>query len=332
MTYRLISLALFLWFCQPANAQDTFSIVAVDTATGEVGSAGATCLDVNKEGVSAIIISDVIPGKGAIHTQSFWNPSNQQNARNRMLLGDSPQDLMTWLQTNDEDGNPGIRQYGAVDIAPTGEARAAAFTGASCLDAKGHRVGEHYAIQGNILLGEAVLDSMEARFLAAKGSLAERLMAAMQGANVPGADSRCLTEGVSSRSAFLRIARPGDPEEDLYLDIRVDATPFGVEPIDSLQTAFDTWLLTTVRHQVGSEALEMRLAPNPSAGTVSVWLSHDVSGGMVYLLDARGVTLHRQAVVGRTFQLEATSKGWYWVVLRDLNGRWLCTKKWTVHP
>src|SRR3990170_9719 len=82
-------------------AQDTFSIVAVDTVTGEIGSAGASCVG---GGVGAFILSDVIEGIGAIHTQAYWNATNQQNAHNRMLEGLSPQEIIDWLITNDAQG------------------------------------------------------------------------------------------------------------------------------------------------------------------------------------------------------------------------------------
>jgi len=66
------------------SAQDTFSIVAVDTVTGEIGSAGASCVG-PFGGVGAFILSDVIEGIGAIHTQASYLAANQQNAHNRML-------------------------------------------------------------------------------------------------------------------------------------------------------------------------------------------------------------------------------------------------------
>ena len=62
---------------------------------------------------------------------------------------------------------------------------------------------------------------MESRFLNTIGSLASKLMSAMQGANVPGADTRCLDEGISSLSSFIRVAKPED-NNDLYLDINVN--------------------------------------------------------------------------------------------------------------
>ncbi|MCI5080906.1 MAG: DUF1028 domain-containing protein [Saprospiraceae bacterium] len=253
------------------NAQDTFSIVAVDSETGEVGSAGATCLDTQQEGLAAIIISDVLPGRGAIHTQSYWNTANQANARQKMEEGLSPEELMAYLQANDVQFNATVRQYGAVDFDENGQPRAAAFTGSNCLDEKGHRVGDHYAIQGNILLDEWILDSMQAAFLEAEGSLAERLMAAMQGANVAGADSRCLNEGVSSRSAFLRVARPDDAEDNLFLDLNIPFTPFGEEPIDALQAQFDAWQST---NQTELDRLQTRIQvfPNPSDADVQLYI------------------------------------------------------------
>ena len=234
--------ALLFWVVigSTAVAQDTFSIVAVDVTTGQVGSAGATCLDDDDIAGGAIIISDVLPDHGAIHTQSYWLPANQSNAHEQFESGASPEELMDWLEYNDIQSTPGLRQYGAVDLV-TGEARADAFTGADCMDYHGHLVGVDYAIQGNILLDASILESMEQGFTETSGTLAERLMASLQGANVPGADSRCLKEGVSSRSAFIRVAFPGDDPNNLTLDLNVSITPEGVEPITELQEIFNAW-------------------------------------------------------------------------------------------
>lgn len=224
-----------------AHGQDTFSIVAIDTITGEIGSAGASCIDDNAIAGGAIIISDVLPGRGAIHTQSYWLASNQQNARERMLLGDSPQEIIDWLEANDTQNLPGRRQYGIVDTDIDGNPRSAAYTGVNCLNWKGHITGVNYSIQGNILLGQEIVDNIEAGFLNTDGTLADKLMAALQGANIPGADTRCLSEGVSSLSAFIRVAQPDNDDDSLYLDLNVPETPFGVEPIDVLQEMYDEW-------------------------------------------------------------------------------------------
>ncbi len=253
-----------------SRAQDTFSIVAVDPNTGEVGSAGASCIDnISFPGSNGVIlISDVIPGRGVIHTQSYWNQANQIKARQQLLAGKSPAEVMAFMAIpgNDANFNPSIRQYGIADLSPQGQPRASAFTGVNCLDYKNHIIGPNYAIQGNILSGQAILDSMEARFLQTQGSLADRLMAAMQGANVPGADSRCLNNGTSSLSAFIRVAKPNDQPNALYLHLNVPSLPTGREPIDSLQTLFDRWK-QIVDIKTPAESLEKyHLAPNPSSG------------------------------------------------------------------
>lgn len=267
-----LHLFIFMILALAAHAQDTFSIVAVDTLTGEVGSAGASCLDNSAIAGGAIIISDVLPGRGAIHTQSYWQPTNQTNAHNQMEAGLSPQEIIDWLVANDVQNNPAIRQYGIVDFDAEGHARSAAFTGGSCFDWKGHITGPNYSIQGNILLSNAIIDSMEARFLREEGTLADKLMAALQGANVVGADSRCAPEGVSSLSAFIRVARPQNDPDSLYLDLNVPETPFGVEPIDVLQQLYDEWkMLVTVNEKRNTQLL--KLFPNPAREQVRYQLT-----------------------------------------------------------
>ena len=216
-------------------AQDTFSIVAVDTVTGEIGSAGASCI------AGSFILSDVIEGIGAIHTQSYWNATNQQNAHNRMLEGMSPQQIIDWLVANDAQGNPTIRQYGIVDLTRNGES--AAYTGVNCLNYKNHVTGPGYAIQGNILLGQIIIDTMQTTFLNTQGPLADRLMATLQAAKIPGADTRCAQYGKSSISGFVKVVRIGDGS-NFYLQIVVPNTPTSKDPIDSLQTMFNNWKIT----------------------------------------------------------------------------------------
>ena len=227
-TKFIIILLVYFGICQ-----DTFSIVAVNPYTGEVGSAGASCI------AGSIIISDVHPGHGAIHTQSYWNSGNQNLATNYMNLEFSPEQIIDSLVVNDVQNNSGVRQYGVADLINGG--RSAAFSGEDCFDYKGHITGTTYAIQGNILLGEEIILQMEENFLNSEGSFAEKLMFALQGANVPGADTRCLQNGTSSLSAFIRMALPDDDPNNLYLDLNVNNTNNGVEPIYLLQTQFTNW-------------------------------------------------------------------------------------------
>jgi uncharacterized Ntn-hydrolase superfamily protein len=233
-----------------ALAQDTFSIVAVDTLTGEIGSAGASCVTSSPSYPhGAAILSDVIPGIGAIHTQAAWLSANQVNAHNHMMAGESPQQIVAWLVAHDAQGNPSTRQYGIVDFR-NNTPRAAAYTGINCSNYKNDTANIFYSIQGNILLGQSIIDSMQNRFLNTQGTLGDRLMAALQGAKVIGADTRCAPRHSSSLSSFLRLARPTNRPDSLHIDLWM-AYPSGfsgivpVDPIDSLQTLYDQWKTIT---------------------------------------------------------------------------------------
>lgn len=219
------------------KSQDTFSITAVDSITGEVGSAGASCIDASAIPGGCIVISYIRPGYGVIHTQALYTSTNKAYGAQLMQADSTPQQILDSLIANDAANNPSIRQYGIAALV-NGRPQTAAYTGTNCMDYKNHIQGTHYTIQGNILLNQGILDSMEARFLHTPGDLACRLMAALEGAKVPGADTRCLPSGNSSLSAFLRVAKPGDTPGVLSLDLNVPIGPAGFEPIDSLHTLF----------------------------------------------------------------------------------------------
>ena len=240
---KIAIIILFLSLIQP---KDTFSIIAVDPLTGQVGSAGASCI------AGSIIISDIHPGIGVIHTQSYWNGTNQNNASDLMDEGVSPTGIISYLTDNDIANNPSIRQYGVVDLIEGG--RSAAYTGENCFDYKGHILGDTYSIQGNILLGSEILENMENQFLSTEGNLSQRLMASLQGANIPGADTRCMDDSLSSLSAFVRVAKYDDLNNDYYLDINVHNVEFvgyHIDPIDSLQILYDTWYLDNLDYTLG---------------------------------------------------------------------------------
>jgi uncharacterized Ntn-hydrolase superfamily protein len=236
--FRLLPLIGFMLCCVTIEAQETFSIVAVDTNTGKIGSAGASCLDSRIVQGGASIISSVIPGRGAIHTQAVYRKANQDNAEQRLKEGLSADSIISWLVANDARLAAESRQYGIALLKEDNKPQTAAFTGSNTDSFKGQRVGRNYAIQGNILKGPVVLDTMKRAFLETNGPIAKRLMAALKAAAFPGADRRCLEEGVSSQSAFLRVADPNDSRQNLSIDLVVPQTPEGVEPIDSLQELY----------------------------------------------------------------------------------------------
>jgi uncharacterized Ntn-hydrolase superfamily protein len=240
MKHTILSLLGFLLFIFSGISQDTFSIVAIDSITGEVGSAGASCVDMdNFPGYTDDFLGELFPGQGAINTQAWYLSTNQANARARMKAGDTPEEIIQWLYDNDAQNQPERRQYGIVAFVD-GSPEGAAFTGTQTDDWKGHIVGPNYSIQGNILLGQEILDSMEAQFLRADGDLACKLMAALQGANVVGADTRCASNGSSSLFAFVKVAQPTDTFgfPSFVVSMR-SKNGEGIEPIDSLQTLFD---------------------------------------------------------------------------------------------
>lgn len=186
----------------------TFSIVAGDPVTGELGVAVASRF---------FAVGSVVPWAradvGAVATQSFANTSFGWRGLDLMAGGVTPEEAVAILLRNDAD--PERRQFGLVDAS----GRSATYTGAGCLDWAGGRHGPHYAVQGNILTGESVVTAMEAAFLETEGTLAERLYAALVAGDARGGDSR------GKQSASLIIARTAAGYGgfgDRAIDIRVD--------------------------------------------------------------------------------------------------------------
>jgi len=270
MKKRIIGLVFISIMSFQSWAQDTFSIVAIDSTTGEVGSAGASCVDLSRTSLSNDDFLGVLfPGKGAINSQAAYIPANQNNATDQMNLGKSPSEIIQWLVDNDVQNRPEIRQYGIVAMVD-GSPNAAAHTGSETQAHTGHRLGIYYSIQGNILKGPEVLDSMELGFLNQKGDLACRLMAAMEGANMVGADSRCASNGTSSLFAFLKVAKPNDAfgSPSFLISVR---TKDGdrIEPVDSLRKLFEKQSNCNVGIASISSEL-MSTYPNPATDVLHI--------------------------------------------------------------
>ena len=297
----------------------TFSIVATDSQTGEIGSAGGSCI------ANSIIISDIHPGVGAIHTQSYWLSVNQQYASTLMEEGYSPEEIISLLEENDAQNNPAIRQYGIADLGIENNygmlyeqecneigntqwygnsgsnetalctdipyPRSASFTGENCSSWKGHINGIDYAIQGNILLNEDVLLNMENNFLLKNGPLDQKLMAALQGAKIPGADTRCLDEGISTLSAFIRVAKPTDTNE-FYMDLNIpNVVPYyaqtgeWIDPVDTLQSKFDTWYENEFEYSLGDVNRDFIIDILDIINLLNIILNQEAIGIEYYLSD-----------------------------------------------
>ena len=288
----------FVLLAPTLSAQHTFSIVAIDPVTGEVGSAGATCLNnANCGGCGgAVIISQLTPGKGAINAQaSVCIPNSNALAGNGFINnGETASQVLANLLANDQcgAGDTSNRQYGIITIDTNNMLDVAGFTGSGALSFADHRVGADYAIQGNILLGPEVLDSMESRWLNSAGQpLCDRLMASLQGANIPGADSRCLSQGVSSLSAYIRVAKPTDGTF-IWMNLALGQVPVGVEPIDSLNNVFDDFKAANNILDPQLESLD--IYPNPTLDLFRVKVpGTNLYGGTIKVYDQRGRTVYQ---------------------------------------
>jgi uncharacterized Ntn-hydrolase superfamily protein len=319
---KKILLLVFPLFFQALHAQDTFSIVAVDSLTGEVGSAGASCVNLSSFGLSADFLGDLLPGKGAINTQSYYNPSNQQNARLKMTEGLSLQDIVTWLSNNDAQNDASLRQYGIAGFV-NGVPMAESFTGDNCMDVKYHKTGRSstfaYAIQGNILNSTAIIDSMEARFKREPGDLKHKLMASMQGANVIGADSRCQTYNTSSLFAFLKVSAANDPDGSPSFNIGVIANttnPF--EPIDSLQVLFDLETEVSIHNE---KEKAVAIFPNPVHDILKIE-SPERAVNFVMVFDVFGKEIYKGSS-GNEFNINCAlwNSGIYFVQIHYSGGK-----------
>lgn len=310
-----------LLFSLQSFSQDTFSIIAVDPNTGEVGAAGATCLFNQNDGIIDII-SSIIPGKGGILSQAYvCVPNiNLQNGIDQMNNGLSPNEIIDWLVENDQCNALSFyyRQYGIVDFDENGNVRTAGYTGTFADNYKEDRQGDTYSIQGNILLDQSVIDNMENNFNNTEGSLADKLMSAMQGANFAGADSRCLDEGTSSATAFLVVYQPDDIVGQPSLELNVGSQQPGVEPINILQDMFDNYLSL----DSSNEEQMVKLFPNPSNGIVNL------NSLNMYKIDVFDVTgKNVLTTIGNSVNIHSLEKGTYVFKLKNIQSSAISTYK-----
>ncbi len=181
----------------PRASEATWSIIIVDTRTGEIAIGSATCLSGFDLELNASI---VVPGIGAAAAQSFVDQSglNRVFVHDHMLRGTSPDQIFNLLSFFDSGHQ--TRQYGIVDLRDGG--RAGTFTGTGAGHYRGGRTGRVvgagptggdlvYAVQGNVLTGAPVIDAAVAAIETGPGDVPERLMLSMEAAMRMGGDGRC---------------------------------------------------------------------------------------------------------------------------------------------
>lgn len=186
----------------------TFSIVGFDPQTNELGIAVAS---------KFLSVGAVVPfakaGVGAIATQSWANLDYGKKGLEMLEKGMSPEDVLKQLTKNDD--KSASRQVGIVSA----KGDSVTFTGADCFDWAGGIAEQNFAVQGNILVDEQTVESMKTTFLETKGSLAERLLAALHAGDIAGGDSR------GKQSAALLVVKENGSYggyNDRYIDLRVD--------------------------------------------------------------------------------------------------------------
>ena len=210
----VISLVL-PFLCASARAQEydpdslgTFSIIARDPATGELGMA------VQSKAFGAGNRAGTIKGGVAVVAhQASANPMYGTVGLELLAAGMTPKDALDFMLRADEGRDR--RQVAILDM----QGRTAAWSGPETNDWKGHHCGTNYCAQGNILAGAEVVQAMVKSFESSSGPLPERLMGALDAAQAAGGDAR----GMQSGAIVIARALAGSGGfSDRVLDIRVD--------------------------------------------------------------------------------------------------------------
>lgn len=166
------------------------------------------------------------PKVGAVATQASANPEYGPRGLEILRSGRGAQEVVDRLIADDEHRDH--RQVGVIDA----RGRAAAFTGQQCYPWAGHRVGDGYTCQGNVLAGERVVQAMAQTFEETKGALPERLIAALKAAQAAGGDRR------GQQSSALLVVKEGAGYggiSDRMVDLRVDDHPHPIKELERLR-------------------------------------------------------------------------------------------------
>lgn len=251
----------------PSAASATWSVIAVDTRTGVVVIASATCVTaegLRTRGGLKSIQAIIVPGIGVAAAQAGVDGTraNQTLIYEQMRAGTDPDEILRMLSSDESFQR---RQFGFVDL----QGRMAGFSGAGngyaslAVQSEVRGEGIYFAVQGNILESDdVVLDAVQA-FLADDGTVTDRVMAAMEAADRAGGDSRCSCRtdpvpetamGCTHRTAhvaYIAAARREDPvgtghsdgDYTLFLDVDDEntTTAESPNPVATLRMRYDAW-------------------------------------------------------------------------------------------
>ena len=203
---------------RPLRPVHTFSIVARDPATGEMGVAVQShWFAVGAE------VTWAEAGVGVVATQSFIDPGYGKLGLDLMRAGKSAPEALRGLLAADDSRD--ARQVAMIDA----QGRVAAHTGVKCIQAAGHHIGKDYSTEANLMDKATVWPAMAKAFENATGDLTDRLIAALEAAQSQGGDIR------GKQSAAILVVRgksTGRPWADKVVDLRVDDSD---DPINELK-------------------------------------------------------------------------------------------------
>ncbi len=266
-----LALLLISLMALPSSAFATWSVIAVDQATGRIVIASATCVNGDDDflrNVQAV----VVPGKGIAACQAAVDNTHQ----NHMLVfhelekGTDPKQIIEML-SNDPAFQ--TRQFGIVDLHGRGAGHSGLSNGYVSQDMHGQVAGTQifYSIQGNILRPGNVVPNAVQAFIHATGALTDRVMAAMEAADGSGGDSRCTCppwptdgskpkipcDGKTAHVAYILMAEKTDTNGDshndgqyaMYINVSQPAPdhPHGIKPgenlnpVKTLRMRYDAW-------------------------------------------------------------------------------------------
>jgi hypothetical protein len=268
---RRTGLLLLCLAAIPSSAFATWSVVAVDRATGRVVIASATCVNGDDDflkNVQAV----VVPGMGVAACQAAVDNTHQ----NQMLVfqelqkGTDPQEIIAMLS---RDPAFQSRQFGIVDLRGRGAGHSGLTNGYVSQDIQGQMPGTEifYSIQGNILRPGNVVPNAVQAFRHATGAITDRVMAAMEAADGSGGDSRCTCppwptdgsrppvpcDGKTAHVAYILMAEKTDTNGDshnnghyaMYINVSQPApdhakgitTGENLNPVKTLRIRYDAW-------------------------------------------------------------------------------------------
>lgn len=265
----LFSLVLFAGL--PATAHATWSVIAVDMATGRVVIASATCVD-RDDGFLMGVQAVVVPGKGVAACQAGVDGThaNQMLVYRELQKGTDPARIIEMLSADPAFQS---RQFGIVDLQGRHAGHSGLANGYVTQDMQGQVPGTqiYYSIQGNILRTGDVIPNAVRAFLHTTGALTDRVMAALETADQYGGDSRCVCpplpadnakpaipcEGRTAYIAYILMANRNDTSGDshnngtyaMYLTVAQPDQPGpnaikpgeNLNPVKTLRARYNAW-------------------------------------------------------------------------------------------